>query len=36
MGAFVDVFAKLRKLWASSFLSVRPHETIRLPLDGFS
>jgi hypothetical protein len=33
---FVRAFAKLRKATISCIMSVRPHATPRLPLDGFS
>jgi len=33
---FLGAFAKLRKVTVGFVMSVRPHGTIRLPLDGFS
>jgi len=33
---FLDALAKLRKVTISFVVSVRPRETTRLPLDGFS
>ena len=33
---FLGVFAKLRKVTIIFVMSVRPHETIRLPLEGIS
>ena len=34
--SFLGAFPKLRKAFISFFISVRPHGTTRLPLDGFS
>jgi len=34
--SFLGAFAKLRKATINFVMSVRPHGTTRLPLDGFS
>jgi len=36
ISVFLGAFAKLRKAPVSFFMSVRPHGTTRLPLDGFA
>ena len=33
--SFLDAFAELRKETISFVMPIRPHETMRLPLDGF-